>query len=52
MRAYQTRTVEERIAALWLDGLASGKPIAVSPEYWEAKKRRLTERLNKAVEPQ
>ncbi len=52
IRADQKRKVEERIDALLLEGLDSGQPIAVSPEYWEAKKRRLTERLNKAVEPQ
>ncbi len=52
IRADQKRKVEEGIDALLLEGLDSGQPIAVSPEYWEAKKRRLTERLNKAVEPQ
>jgi antitoxin ParD1/3/4 len=52
IRADQKRRVDERIDALLLEGLDSGQPISVSPEYWEEKKRRLTERLNKAVPPQ
>jgi hypothetical protein len=30
----------------------SGQPILVTQEYWEEKKRRLTERLSKATKPQ
>jgi antitoxin ParD1/3/4 len=52
IRADQKRTVEERIDALLLEGLGSGKPIAVTPEYWEEKKRRLTERMSRAIQPQ
>ncbi len=52
IRADQKRKAEERIDALLLEGLDSGQPIAVSPEYWEAKKRRLAERLSKATPPQ
>ena len=52
IRADQKRTVEERIDVLLLEGLDSGQPIPVTPEYWEAKKRRLTERLSKATRPQ
>lgn len=48
IRADQKRKVEERIDALLLEGLDSGEPIAVTQEYWEAKKRKLVERLNKA----
>jgi antitoxin ParD1/3/4 len=52
IRADQKRRVEERIDALLLEGLASGEPVAVSADYWEEKKRRLTERLGKAIRPQ
>jgi putative addiction module CopG family antidote len=51
IRADQKRKVDERIDALLLEGLGSGQPISVSQEYWEEKKRRLTERLGKAVLP-
>src|SRR5271154_4217971 len=39
-------------ASMLLEGLDSGKPVAVTPEYWEEKKRRLSERLGKAANPQ
>ena len=52
IRADQKRTVEERIDVMLLEGLDSGQPIPVTPEYWEEKKRRLTERLSKAIQPQ
>jgi antitoxin ParD1/3/4 len=52
IRADQRRRAEERIDALLLEGLDSGPPIPVTPEYWEEKKRRLTERLGKALLPQ
>jgi antitoxin ParD1/3/4 len=52
IRADQKRKAEERIDALLLEGLDSGPPIPVTTEYWEEKKRRLTERLSKAIRPQ
>lgn len=52
IRADQRRKAEERIDALLLEGLDSGTPIPVTPEYWEEKKRRLTERLARAIQPQ
>jgi antitoxin ParD1/3/4 len=52
IRADQKRKAEERIDALLLEGLDSGEPIAVTPEYWEEKKRKLTERLGKAARSQ
>ena len=52
IRADQKRRTEERIDALLLEGLDSGQPIPVTPEYWEEKKRKLTERLGKAITPQ
>ena len=48
IRADQKNRLEERIDALLLEGLNSGAPIEVTPDYWEAKKRKLTERLSKA----
>ncbi len=52
IRADQKRQAEERIDSLLLEGLDSGAPIAVTPEYGDAKKRRLTERLGQATRPQ
>ena len=51
IRADQRRKAEERIDALLLEGLDSGEPTLVTPEYWEAKKQRLAERLSKAIGP-
>ena len=49
----QKRKAEERTNALLLEGLDSGQPITVTPEYWEAKKHRLTEkRLANPIHPQ
>jgi len=48
IRADQKQRMEERIDSLLLEGLNSGAPVEVTPEYWEAKKRRLAERLAKA----
>jgi antitoxin ParD1/3/4 len=52
IRVDQKRKTEERIDALLLEGLDSGSPIPVNEDYWEAKKRKLTERLAKAIRPQ
>ncbi len=51
IRADQKRKTAERIDALLLDGLASGEPISVTADYWNAKKRKLTERLSKTRDP-
>lgn len=48
IRAEQRRRSDEKIDALLLESLASGEPIEVTPEYWEAKRRKLAERLPKA----
>lgn len=52
IRNAQKRKLEERIDVLLLDGLGSGEPIPVTPEYWEEKKRKLAERLSRAARPQ
>ena len=49
IRSDQKRRVEERIDALLLEGLDSGDPIPITKEYWEEKKRKLTERLGKTL---
>jgi antitoxin ParD1/3/4 len=51
IRGDQRRKAEERIDVLLLEGLDSGQPIPVTPEYWEEKKRKLTDRLGKAIRP-
>lgn len=38
---------EEELEALALEGLNSGEPIEVGPDYWNEKHRRLDERLNR-----
>jgi antitoxin ParD1/3/4 len=52
IRADQRRKAEERIDALLIDGLGSGSPLPVTKDYWEQKKKRLTERLGKIIGPQ
>ncbi|MGA9528115.1 MAG: hypothetical protein WBS24_08370 [Terriglobales bacterium] len=41
---------EERLQALAIEGLNSGDPIEVGPEYWEAKHRRLDEWLRSSAQ--
>ena len=52
IRADQKRRADDRIDALLLEGLESGEPIPVTKEYWEEKKRKLTERLSKVISQQ
>lgn len=52
IRADQKRRTEERIDALLLEGLDSGTTLPVPGDYWEEKKRRLTERLGQILKPQ
>ena len=46
LREDQKRRIEERLEALLLEGMNSGKPLAVTPEYWEKKRQQLIERHN------
>jgi antitoxin ParD1/3/4 len=48
IRADLKRKAEERIDSLLLEGLDSGEPITITQDYWEAKKRKLVERIGKA----
>ena len=51
IQADRRRKAGERVDALLLEGLDSGEPIPVTPEYWEERKRRLIERHGDAVGP-
>jgi antitoxin ParD1/3/4 len=44
LRQDQERRAEQKLEALLLEGLDSGKPIQITPEYWENKRRQLVER--------
>jgi antitoxin ParD1/3/4 len=46
LREDQKRRVEEKLEAFLLEGLDSGKPIEITPEYWENKRKQLIERHN------
>ena len=50
VRDDQKRRAEEKLEALLLEGLNSGEPIEITPEYWEKKRARLIERQNKKPE--
>ena len=47
IREDQKRRTEERLEALLLEGLDSGKPVEITPEYWERKRKKLLERHHK-----
>ncbi|WP_206352367.1 ribbon-helix-helix domain-containing protein [Tautonia rosea] len=51
IRADQKRQSEERIDALLIEGLDSGELIEVTPEYWEAKRQKLSGRLTRKHTP-
>ena len=44
VREDQKRKAEQKLEGLLLDGINSGKPIEVTSQYWEQKRRRLVER--------
>jgi antitoxin ParD1/3/4 len=44
LRQDQDRRAGEKLEALLLDGLHSGDPIKITPEYWETKRKQLIER--------
>jgi antitoxin ParD1/3/4 len=48
VREDQKQREQERLEVLLLQGLDSGPSIEVTPEYWERKKARLLEQLQKA----
>jgi len=44
LREDQKRRAQQKLEELLLEGLNSGKPIEITPEYWENKRRQLVER--------
>jgi antitoxin ParD1/3/4 len=44
IREDQKREAEEKLDALLLEGIQSGQPVPITPEYWESRKQRLVER--------
>jgi antitoxin ParD1/3/4 len=44
LRENQKRRAEERLEALLLEGLHSGEPVEITPEFWERKRLALLER--------
>jgi antitoxin ParD1/3/4 len=51
IRSDLQRRREERLEALLIEGLDSGPPIPVTPEFWEERKRRLLEEFGQANPP-
>ena len=41
IRADEKRRAQERLETLLLEGLESGKPIEITPEYWQKKRAKL-----------
>ena len=44
VREDQKHKAEDRLETLLLEGLNSGEPIQITPEYWDNKRRQLIER--------
>lgn len=47
LRQDQKQRAAEKLEALLLEGLDSGKPIEITPEYWERKRSQLIARHKK-----
>ncbi len=47
LRDDQKRRAEEKLEALVLEGLNSGDPVEVTPDFWKELREELAERLNK-----
>jgi len=45
IRSDQAKAAERRLEKLLLEGLGSGEPIEVTPEFWEQKRRDLVARV-------
>jgi len=48
LRQDQKRHAQEKLEALLLEGINSGKPIEITPEYWEKKRQQLVRRHRQA----
>jgi antitoxin ParD1/3/4 len=44
LRQDQNRRAEQKLEALLIEGLNSGEPIEITPEYWETKRQQLLTR--------
>ena len=44
IREDQRRAAEEKLEALLVEGLESGEPVEVTPEFWERKRQELLKR--------
>lgn len=44
VRADQKKRAEDRLEELLLEGLQSGDPIEITPQYWEKKRKQLISR--------
>lgn len=44
LRQDQSRRAEQKLEALLLEGLNSGQPLEIMPEYWENKRKQLVKR--------
>ena len=44
IREDQKRKAEEKLEALLLEGLNSGEPVEITPEWWEERRRKLVAR--------
>jgi antitoxin ParD1/3/4 len=51
IRHAEKQAAQERLEAALLEGLESGEPIPVAPEFWEERRRELEKRLNKPGKP-
>ena len=52
LRQDQKRRVGEKLEAMLLEGINSGEPIEITPEYWENKRRQLIERHSRKISSQ
>jgi antitoxin ParD1/3/4 len=48
LREDQKRRAQEKLETLLLEGLNSGDPIDISPQYWENKRKQLLQRHARA----
>jgi len=44
VREDQKRRIEEKLELMFLEGIESGDPIPVTPEFWEQRRKRIIER--------
>ena len=52
LRQDQTRGAVGKLEALLLEGIDSGTPIQVNPEYWKRKREQLIARHSRKQQPQ